>query len=625
MSHLLAISIGPVQEFIAAARRTRDLWFGSYLLSEISKAAAKCVRDDHGGILIFPHPATNLESGHPEINVANVILSELNSGDLRTIANNARKAAQGRWENFAKDAWDAASSVFRSDMWDDQINDVIEFYAAWIPHTNPAKYRENRAKVMRLLAGRKNCRDFSHAKLLDTGLPKSSLDGQRATVLVGPEQGQRQVTYRNKWPNKIRRRLRIRSGEQLDVVGVVKRIGEGDKRFPSVSRIAADIWIRGILGRGGADIVRRFAGHCDSLPQDVVHRLNGFPQFRDFPFEGTTIFRSRHHEWWEETEDAPESEQRREPPNWYAGFDGELKLVEDYAAKQGIGKDPSPYLAILVADGDKVGAVISNRPTADENREFSRALSRFAEEARKTVNAHNGILIYAGGDDVLAFLPVDKCLACARQLRNSFVEMLKDYKNASGESPTLSAGIAIGHFMENLEDLLEYGRAAEKAAKKVGGKDALAVHLHKRGGSPIRVRARWLAGDENKIVLHKDEPREKAFDLKEFNERLMCYAELILTNGIPGKLPYDLRKLADLYKGWRSETRQEKQTVAEAMNTDVVRVIRDKQPTSGRQYMPEIERIVRTIATPNELEQFTDELLVARQIATVLQQVGEAE
>ena len=43
MNHLLQIAIGPVQEFIAAARRTRDLWFGSYLLSEISKAAALSV------------------------------------------------------------------------------------------------------------------------------------------------------------------------------------------------------------------------------------------------------------------------------------------------------------------------------------------------------------------------------------------------------------------------------------------------------------------------------------------------------------------------------------------------------------------------------------------------------
>jgi CRISPR-associated protein Cmr2 len=36
-SHLLQLSVGPVQELIAAAQRTRDLWFGSFLLSEISK------------------------------------------------------------------------------------------------------------------------------------------------------------------------------------------------------------------------------------------------------------------------------------------------------------------------------------------------------------------------------------------------------------------------------------------------------------------------------------------------------------------------------------------------------------------------------------------------------------
>ena len=40
MTHLLRIHIGPVQEFIATARRSRDLWFGSWLLSELSKASA---------------------------------------------------------------------------------------------------------------------------------------------------------------------------------------------------------------------------------------------------------------------------------------------------------------------------------------------------------------------------------------------------------------------------------------------------------------------------------------------------------------------------------------------------------------------------------------------------------
>ena len=46
--HLFVISIGSVQDFIAAARRTRDLWIGSHLLSEISKAAAKAIAEEGG-------------------------------------------------------------------------------------------------------------------------------------------------------------------------------------------------------------------------------------------------------------------------------------------------------------------------------------------------------------------------------------------------------------------------------------------------------------------------------------------------------------------------------------------------------------------------------------------------
>ena len=173
MSHLLAISVGPVQEFIAAARRTRDLWFGSYLLSEISRAVAKSV-EDQGGRLIFP------ASSDAE-NVANVILAELATGEPKEVAAKAKQAAQQRWLEFADEVQQEASGVIRSEIWSDQVDDVIEFYAAWV-RIGPTDYRADRARVMRLLAGRKNCRDFQPAQGR-AGVPKSSLDGQRESVL----------------------------------------------------------------------------------------------------------------------------------------------------------------------------------------------------------------------------------------------------------------------------------------------------------------------------------------------------------------------------------------------------------------------------------------------------------
>ena len=439
MKHLIAIAVGPVQEFIAAARRTRDLWFGSYLLSEISRAVAGAVKD-RGGLLVFPQ---SLDAE----NVANIILAEIEPDDPAGIAADSKEAAKKRWRRFADDALAEAktdNSVVREDVWNSQVDDVIEFYAAWVKATDD--YADDRARVMRMLAGRKNCRDFSAAAGNDGGLPKSSLDGQRETVLY-PQAD---------WRNRFRARLRVRDGEQLDVVAFVKRLGvkrlgDGNYPYPSVSRIAADPWLRGNEIR--LDSVK---AACEQLfSEGLLHKIDEklFPEFSDFPYEGTSVYATRLGELLEETVDpnARELEKKKLKPLQYA--------------LANMRSEPDPYLAILVADGDKMGAALSQLKTAEENRNFSQDLAGFASQARSIIRSHNGVLIYAGGDDVMAFLPVDKCVDCARKLHDCFGVSMQRYAH-DGESPTLSTGIAIAHFMENLEDLLEFGRAAEKSSKE---------------------------------------------------------------------------------------------------------------------------------------------------------------
>lgn len=52
---LLAVSLGPVQDFIAAARTTSDLWAGSHLLSRIAWEAMKVICNDLGPeAILFP-------------------------------------------------------------------------------------------------------------------------------------------------------------------------------------------------------------------------------------------------------------------------------------------------------------------------------------------------------------------------------------------------------------------------------------------------------------------------------------------------------------------------------------------------------------------------------------------
>lgn len=575
-AHLLALSVGPVQEFIAAARRTRDLWFGSNLISEISKATAKAVRD-HGGSLIFPAPssAADLEPDS-ELDVANVILVELHGEDPKTVAQSAREAARAHWQKYADQVLNEHRDVIRQDIWNDQVQDVIEFYAAWVSY-KPETYKDDRARLMRLLAGRKNCRNFLPEKGR-AGVPKSSLDGLRESVLKDPRL--------EPWPERSRRRLRLSEGEQLDVVGLVKRTGAGRRSYPSVARVAADPWIRGV----GAGNLAPLIVACKQLGGDVIHRLDtsaerGHPQYAAFPFEGTAVFRSRHSELREEAE---------------LSADDLRPLSDALRSLTRESGEPNPYLAVLVADGDRMGQALSQLSRADEHWQFSQQLSRFAGEARQIVHEHQGLLVYSGGDDVLAFVPVDRCLTGARALHEKFSELLQDWSVKTGTKLTLSVGLAIAHFMENLEDLLDYGRAAEKHAKNSrvedGVQDArngLAVHLLKRGGGPIAVRANWT-----------DDP----------DRRLAELANHLNDGAIPSRVAVDLYQVARVYDGWPAES------VAEAIRHDTLRVIAAKQPR-GASAMSQIRKLVHAkVADAASLRRLADELLVARQIAVAVRQ-----
>lgn len=561
--HLLVISIGPVQKFISAARRTRDLWFGSYALSEISKAAARAIAEA-GGTLVFPAPRTPGELNRDSpLNVANVVLAELDGGDPEAVAATAKAAAEQAWLDFAQDARQKAGAVIRDDIWKDQVGDVIEFNAAWVAATG--QYTEDRKRLMRLLAGRKQCFDFSPAKGLP-GVPKSSLDGLRESVLKKSDATGTSTAAG----------IRLAAGEQLDVVGVVKRCAGKTQAYPSVARIAADPWLRGLAD----DNRGKLTAACAPLPG-----LKIYPQFEPFLFDGTVCFPSRFSELKAEGE-----------------IDGSIEGLRQVVRSLECGES-DPYLAVLVADGDRVGAALSDIPNADGHRAFSQALAQFSSSAAKIISRHYGVAVYCGGDDVLALVPVDWVLGCAAKLARAFQERMANV--GAGAPPTLSVGVAIGHFMEPLEDLLEYGRAAEGHAKnprpadgRQNPRNGLAVHLHKRGGGPVFFRDNWESKPE---------------------EHLVTLAENLNAGTLSHRIAADLERLAGVYDGWPGET------VKRAITKDTLRVLAAKSPrqSDDRQRMDALKELVKqTVKDSATLRQLANGLLIARQLASALRQAA---
>jgi len=153
--------------------------------------------------------------------------------------------------------------------------------------------------------------------------------------------------------------------------------------------------------------------------------------------------------------------------------------------------------------------------------------------------------------------------------------------------------------MENLEDLREYAKTAEKHAKTPdtsGVKDALAVHLHKRGGAPVKVRKQWT---EN------------------LDKRLEQYAGWFCDREVSNRTPYELHRLAVLYDGW------EPASLPQAIQRDAVRVIERKRPAGETSRMGEIRTAVEDrVVNADGLRELADEFLIARQLEVALRQSG---
>jgi CRISPR-associated protein Cmr2 len=132
---------------------------------------------------------------------------------------------------------------------------------------------------------------------------------------------------------------------------------------------------------------------------------------------------------------------------------------------------------------------------------------------------HLGKLIYAGGDDVLAMLPVADMLSCIERLRHAYSgtvpedeakdwsELRKEPKalhckggfaylnrrlmRMMGRNATASCGAVIAHHQAPLSAVLRELREAEKRAKTEGGRDAFSITVIKRSGGALHLTAKW--------------------------------------------------------------------------------------------------------------------------------------
>jgi CRISPR-associated protein Cmr2 len=590
--YLITLSLGPVQSLIGAARRTRDLWSGSWLLAEVSRAAARVLHQAQPGCLIFPAPQDPERELAPRdrpgdtANIANILRAEVegDADSVRALCAAAKAAAiahlRQRGEVIRREL-----PGLRDAQWAAQIDDMLEAFAAWTPSTD-GDYAAASARLGATLAARKATRDCGPARGMGAGLPKSSLDGACETVLP------------DKPKASLVRQLALQRGEQLDALGVIKRRGGEVSQFTAYSRLAADPWIDRL---GAAHRQRLAAAYAPLVALDLATRISGNQGiYGDLPYDAQLLYDFRL---------ATARGEARQDEDGAAvavlqHLERELRAVTKIA-----GGGPVPYAVILQADGDRMGELLSRARRAGESRDISRALQGFANAVPGLVRAHRGHAIYAGGDDVLALLPLQGAVMAAQSLANAFHERLGAIAQrlglAADQAPTLSVGLGIGHVVEPLGKLRERALRAEKLAKGDDRpprerRNALGILLGIRSGGEIPWRARW--------------------DAPQALDELLGFVGAYQRQELPSRVAYDLR---DIHRRLAWLGTDSGPTATGMRRAEVVRMLERARARGDALLTPEHRKHLLRRAAETPLDRLADTLIIARWLAARTQ--GDVE
>lgn len=489
----LHFTFGPVQSFVAQARRTRDLYAGSLLLSHLAMSAMRGIRDARDRI-ILPNftelsklQATIEHATAPNRFVAGFD-SEISAAEAGRAAEEALRTA---WRKIADAVWEShlqkhvALGHGTAEIWQRQVEHFWNI--AWVvgdPKTTNCLHR------------RKNWQ--THWPPAESG-DHCVLMGQwqELSGFIRSKQRKEQDVF---WAG-VRggvSDLDLEEGERLCAIAFVKRffpsvakeaIGKefDTKGWPSTVTIAALPWMMKIV-KARPEVQEQAAAYAERVKDEPGALLSSADRIKgltNFP-NGLKTFAKLSGNFLNRTalankKDTPLRDEARRPALLENLHELE-KATDDRAGN---------FYAVLLMDGDSMGALIGQHGPAN----VTAALTEFAAKVPQVVEQHDGVTVYAGGDDLLALLPLDRALDASVVAHRLYVESF-----GSGIAATVSVAIVFAHYRCTFSRVLASAHdLLDDMAKDRTGRDALAIRILKPGG---------LAGEWSAPFKHfmKDQP-----------------------------------------------------------------------------------------------------------------------
>jgi len=454
--YLFIFTIGPVQSFIAQARKTQDLYAGSQLLSDLIDFAMKEVKSK--GEIIFPFEGAKSK---PNRFVANI-----SSDDIKQTGNNLQDAVKNKLLEIAKSSMGATfNGIARL-----QLEDFLETYWTAIHYDENKNYNIQYKELERSLGAVKNFRDYN--QFSEQGR-KCSVNGFYNVLFYRRNDNEKdndEDLKKRKYLSSNSLIIRgsdgiglgeLQKGEGICGLTFLKRNYNATQKFPSVANIASmHIWQCEEV-RDSVEFEKMLL--CDGKKIETIDEFNGQLLFAEnitkefFDQQDTKC-----------TLECAEDSLR-----------GLTQLIKKQNLKF------IKYYAAIVFDADDMGSKLSACNSIKEHQTLSQKLAEYADWAREYVNNGKGKAIYAGGDDFMGLLNLTTLFETIEELRKEFGKRFVE------EQMTFSAGIAIAHYKTPLGEVLNYARKMEHKAKDQKDKNSFGIAVMKHSGEVHETVLYW--------------------------------------------------------------------------------------------------------------------------------------
>ena len=517
-------TLGPVQGFVAQARRTRDFWAGSFLLSWLSAVAMKAVIKQQGEI-IFPKVSNDyldwLENKGKKAAPQQGCVPNRFKGGLAKVPQNfnpelVTESIQQAWAVLAEQIWQQDLTHCPSetrDIWDRQVNNFWEI--SWALSDN--------ATESNLLDRRKNWRNYLPPE--EAGVKCMMMDGWQELSGIATPNAKGLDLF---WQEVIKHggtaiKTDLRPHEYLCAIAFIKRrfshcfadlktdMPNGwtlhgwavKSSIPSVAYMAAAPWLAQVLTHAPEDKLKAFHDEAKKLTQSygeyqtrldcidsALNKRDDGKLFWDTKsLDGNVFFEAA----LENKNIYPDQKQAKQV----------LKALKTLRQSIDNIEPVSPFYAVLMMDGDSLGKHMSDTTTYEDGttkqENISTGLEKFTTGVQAVVENHSGFLIYAGGDDVLALLPLEQALNCANELRTHYLNCFSAYPDIN---TTLSGAIEYAHIKMPLGKVLgDAHHLLDDIAKNETGRDSIAVRVWKPGGQHLQWAMPWEKALKDGVVV----------------------------------------------------------------------------------------------------------------------------